>query len=70
MRRRYEGCAIIDSFLNAGGFARGEQETPSWRRESWRRYYAREEADGGTKTTIGRAEKTDGRSSEERRSES
>lgn len=67
---KVRGMRYIDSFLNAGGLARSEQETPSWRRESWRRYYPREETDGGSKTTIGRAEKTDGRTGEVRRSES
>jgi len=59
-----------DLFLNAGGLARGEQETPSWSREGWRRYYAREETIGRAKTTSGRTEKTDGGPGEIRRSES
>lgn len=64
-----EKCTAL-TFLNVGGPARGEQETSSWSRESWRRYYAREETIGRSTTTIGRAEKTDRGKSEERRSES
>lgn len=70
MRQKREEYATVDLFINAGGLARGEQETPSWRSESWRRYYPREETTGGTKTTIGRAEKTDGGTGEVHRSES
>lgn len=70
MRQKCEEYATIYLFVNAGGFARGEQETPSWRRESWSRYYPREETDGRTKTTNGRTEKTDRGTGEVRRSES
>lgn len=56
--------------FDAGGLARGEQETPSWRREGWYRHYSREKTIGGAETPSGRAEKADGRTSEVRRSES
>lgn len=58
MRQKCERYAIVYLFVTAGGV--GESEIPSWRRESWRRFYAGEETAGGTETTSGRAEKTDG----------
>lgn len=70
MRQKCEGYTTVNLFLNAGGLARSEQETPSWRRESWRRFYPREETAGGTETTIGRSEKTDRGTGEVDRSES
>lgn len=57
------GTKVYNVCFVAGGPARGEQETPSWRNESWYRHYTREKTTGG-------AETPDGRTSEVRRSES
>lgn len=68
--RRRVGIASDTIRFDAGGLTRGEQETPSWRRESWYRHYTREKTIGGAETPTGTTEKADGRTSESRRTES